>query len=509
MKTDVTNNWPQGRGPNPAYCSEDERLTVMASYGVDKLMDDDELSQIVKFAAKLCGAPVSLVSLVEEQRQRFLARTGIDTTETPRPTSFCAHAMMEREPMIVLDALLDPRFERNPLVTGEPKIRFYAGVPLLSSEGAPLGSLCVIDTEPRTEGLSEFQREGLEVLAASVMRRLNARREYLAVQEQLVRESLRLRKMAEHIPVLAWAAKPDGSLEFGNSALYEYFGTRDLGLINFEGMIHPSDVDEIVAIRTASRVKGDRWEAEARVRRADGEYRWMVLRAWPMRDAKGEIETWFGAGIDIDETHKLSESRDLLARELSHRIKNIFAVVSGLLAMHARGLPDVQPFADTVSSAIRSLATAHDYVRPEDGTSSDNLGGLLEGLLAPYANAESDLVKISGDAVVLGTRAATPLALIFHELATNSAKYGALSSESGTIHIEVIKDCDETGSVCINWHEEVTDFIPPPTDQNEGFGSRLLRMAIEGQLSGSFTREFSDNGLRVELIIPKTAIGAN
>ncbi|QZD86814.1 sensor histidine kinase [Qipengyuania psychrotolerans] len=508
MKTDVTNNWPQGRGPNPAYCSEDERLTVMASYGVDKLMDDGELSAIVQFAAKLCGAPVSLVSLVEEQRQRFLARAGLDTTETPRPTSFCAHAMMEREPLVVPDAMLDPRFERNPLVTGEPKIRFYAGVPLLSSEGAPLGSLCVIDTEPRTEGLTDFQREGLEVLAASVMRRLNARREYLAVQEKLVRESMRLRKMAEHIPVLAWAANPDGSLEFGNEALYEYFGTNDLSTIDFEDMIHSSDAEAVETVREASRTKGQRWEAEARVRRADGEYRWMVLRAWPMRDAKGEIETWFGAGIDIDETHKLSQSRDLLARELSHRIKNIFAVVSGLLAMHARGLPDVQPFADKVSGAIRSLATAHDYVRPEDGTSSDNLGGLLEGLLAPYAKTDSDLVKVSGDDVFLGARAATPLALIFHELATNSAKYGALASERGTVQIEVIKDCDKKGSVCINWHEEVADFTPPSTDMDEGFGSRLLRMAIEGQLSGSFTREFSDSGLQVELIIPKSAISA-
>ena len=233
MLLDTSTSWPTTKGPNPAFCGEQDRLTVMASYGLDELENDDELLQIVQFAAKLCGVPISLVSLVEEQRQRFLARAGLEATETPRPTSFCAHAMMEREPMVVPDALLDPRFERNPLVTGEPKIRFYAGAPLLSSEGAPLGSLCVIDTEPRAEGLTDFQREGLEVLAASVMRRLNARREYLAVQEQLVRESMRLRRMAEHIPVLAWAARPDGSIEFGNEAFYEYCGTEDVGSIDF------------------------------------------------------------------------------------------------------------------------------------------------------------------------------------------------------------------------------------------------------------------------------------
>lgn len=506
MKRDDAIEWPQGRGPNPAFCSEDERLTVMASFGLDELMNDQELSQIVQFAANLCGAPISLVSLVEEQRQRFLARAGLTTTETPRPTSFCAHAMMEREPMVVADALLDPRFERNPLVTGEPKIRFYAGAPLLSAEGAPLGSLCVIDTEPRPNGLTELQREGLEVLAASVMRRLNARREYLAVQEKLVRESMRLRKMAEHIPVLAWAARSDGSLEFGNAALYEYFGTEDLSAIDLSDMIHPSDSEEVERLRKKSREEGGRWDAEARVRRSDGEYRWMVLRAWPMRDSKGQIETWFGAGIDIDETHKLSESRDLLARELSHRIKNIFAVVSGLIAMHSRGQPEVKPFVDKVGAAIRSLATAHDYVRPDDGRSSDNLSGLLEGLLEPYASQDSERIQVAGDEVGLGSRAATPLALIFHELATNSAKYGALSNGVGTVKINVVDDCDNDESVCISWHEDMDGFTPPPQDEGEGFGSRLLRMAIEGQLSGQFTREYTGEGLRVELVIPRTSI---
>lgn len=506
MKRDDAIEWPQGRGPNPAFCSEDERLTVMASFGLDELMDDRELSQIVQFAAKLCGAPISLVSLVEEQRQRFLARAGLLTSETPRPTSFCAHAMMEREPMVVPDALLDPRFERNPLVTGEPKIRFYAGAPLLSAEGAPLGSLCVIDTEPRPGGLTDLQREGLEVLAASVMRRLNARREYLAVQEQLVRESMRLRKMAEHIPVLAWAARPDGSLEFGNSALYEYFGTEDLSEIDLSDMIHPSDSEEVERLRRKSREEGGRWDTEARVRRADGEYRWMVLRAWPMRDAKGEIETWFGAGIDIDETHKLSESRDLLARELSHRIKNIFAVVSGLIAMHSRGQPEVKPFVDKIGAAIRSLATAHDYVRPDDGRSSDNLGGLLEGLLEPYTSQDRERIQVTGDHVGLGSRAATPLALIFHELATNSAKYGALSNSSGRVKIDVLDDCADTDTVCINWQEDLDGFSPPAEDEGEGFGSRLLRMAVEGQLSGQFSRQYSDDGLRIELVIPRSSI---
>ena len=506
MLLDTPTSWPTAKGPNPAFCGEQDRLTVMASFGLDELENDDELLQIVQFAAKLCGAPISLVSLVEEQRQRFLARAGLKATETPRPTSFCAHAMMEREPMVVPDALLDPRFERNPLVTGEPKIRFYAGAPLLSSEGAPLGSLCVIDTEPRPQGLTDLQREGLLVLAASVMRRLNARREYLAVQEKLVRESLRLRRMAEHIPVLAWAARPDGSIEFGNEAFYEYCGTEDVSTIDFESLVHEDQSETVAALRANSRESEKRWEAEARLRRADGEYRWMVLRAWPMRDAEGNIETWFGAGIDIDETHRLSESNDLLARELSHRIKNIFAVISGLIAIRSRGRPELAEFAKEIGSAIRALGTAHDYVRPDDTRRSDNLQGLLRDLLRPYATEAIERLQVSGDDVEIGARAATPLALIFHELATNSAKYGALACDEGTIAVEIAVAAEDDGDIRVSWSESMIGECDALDSTREGFGSRLLRMAVESQLEGSFQRELGDNGIVVDLAFPKAKI---
>src|SRR5690606_13749270 len=127
------------------------------------------------------------------QRQRFLARRGIDARETPRDASFCAHAMLLESAMEVPDARDDPRFAANPLVTGAPHIRFYAGQPLRSEEGIPLGSLCVIDREPRPGGLTDLQREGLEVLARSVMLRLRIQREGLASARELEQNEARLR----------------------------------------------------------------------------------------------------------------------------------------------------------------------------------------------------------------------------------------------------------------------------------------------------------------------------
>src|SRR3954470_7294784 len=124
---------PAPAAPAPApglQIDETARAAALAAHDIESLRDDGGLKRITDFAAALCGVPIALVSLVEERRQTFLARTGLDATETPRDTSFCAFAMLDNALMIVPDAHLDSRFFDNPLVTGPPHIRFYAGAPL-------------------------------------------------------------------------------------------------------------------------------------------------------------------------------------------------------------------------------------------------------------------------------------------------------------------------------------------------------------------------------------------
>jgi GAF domain-containing protein len=144
---------------------ESARAAVMAAYELEALRDSAALKKITDFAAALCECPVSLVSLVEETRQTFIARSGIDLTETPREVSFCAHAMLGDDVMVVPDATQDPRFADNALVTGAENIRFYAGAPLVTEDGVPLGSLCVIDAVPHPQGLSDLQRLGCATIA--------------------------------------------------------------------------------------------------------------------------------------------------------------------------------------------------------------------------------------------------------------------------------------------------------------------------------------------------------
>ena len=498
--------WPEGRAPDPAFCSEDERLSVLAAYGTDALSDDDELQQIADFAAKLCDVPYASVTVVERTRQNFLAEHGLDRDGTPRSDSFCAHAMLRPEPMVVEDATKDPLFADNGLVTGEMGLRFYAGVPLVSTEGAPLGALCVIDTTPRPGGLNDFQMEGLRVLARAVMRRMSQMRLGQSAVEAVERREADLRDMIDSVPGIAWMGDPSGNFTYVNARWGETTGlpvpTRTE---EWREAIHPEDWDASVAKFRECVAKEETFEDEWRIRMADGSYRWVQSRAVPV-SREGNETRWFGTVIDIDTMRRLSESRDLLARELSHRIKNIFAVISGLIAIRSRGKDEVKDFARDLSETVRALGTAHDYVRPLGGRQGETLSGLLSDLLAPYESAEAERLVVTGPGVKIGQRAATPLALVYHELATNSAKYGALSCPEGQVRVTVEDDCEGEGTVCIVWEERAIPCGYTPPEENEGFGSRLLRMAVEGQLGGSIERSYSETGLEVRIAFPRKNI---
>jgi len=489
-----------GSVPAPALAGEAERGEVLRRSGFDSLDDDPELCAIVAFAADLCGTEVSLVTLVGEDSQRFLARRGTEARETPRSISFCAHAMVHDGLMQVPDAREDRRFAANPLVAGEPFIRFYAGQPLVSPEGVPLGALCVVDFEPRPGGLTELQRRGLEVLGASAMLRMRAHRKRLEIQREAEAREEQLRTLADSIPAIAWSADADGNFDYFNRQLRAFTGDdshRD------GSAIHRDDFDRVNKLWEKCRKTGEIYETEHRILRHDGEYRWMMARAVPVKDADGRVVRWFGTAVDIHDAHLLSESRDLLARELSHRIKNIFAVIAGLVSLSARKRPEFKAFADELTGTIRALGRAHDFVRPIDSAARDNLHGLLGELFAPYGVGDGARVKVSGDDLSIASRAATPLALVFHELATNSAKYGALATDDGTVTLDIADNGDD---LVLAWREnggKVPKRVP-----KEGFGSRLVEMSVTGQLGGTWERRFEPDGLAVDLTISKAAVAA-
>lgn len=163
--------------PYPAYpvpADEDQRLRELERYGILDADSDEHFDRILDLTAAIFQTPIVAISLVEADRQWFLAKRGLAVSETPREMAFCAHAIVHDEVMVVPDARADERFRSNPLVFADPHIRFYAGAPLQTPEGHNLGTLCVIDREPRD--LSPKHRELLHRLAQLAMRELELRR---------------------------------------------------------------------------------------------------------------------------------------------------------------------------------------------------------------------------------------------------------------------------------------------------------------------------------------------
>ncbi len=175
-----------------------ERLAALARYAVLDTPREREFDEIVELAAEICEAPISVVNLIDAERQWFKAEVGLGVRETPLETSLCSHVVLDAPFVEIPDTLADPRMTDNPLCLDDAGLRFYAGAQLLSSEGLPLGTLCVLDRRPRT--LTALQRRTIGVLARQVMRILEHR---LALRRQEI-----LRREMDHRPATRCRPSP-------------------------------------------------------------------------------------------------------------------------------------------------------------------------------------------------------------------------------------------------------------------------------------------------------------
>lgn len=161
----------------PVPKNEARRLKVLWEYQILDTVPEALFDDLTELAALICEAPIALISLVDSERQWFKAKVGITLNETSRDVSFCAHAINQPDLFIIPDATQDPRFAKNPLVVAEPRIRFYAGAPLVTADNHALGTLCVIDKVPRE--LKAEQKSALRLLARIVVSQLELRRRSL------------------------------------------------------------------------------------------------------------------------------------------------------------------------------------------------------------------------------------------------------------------------------------------------------------------------------------------
>lgn len=279
------------------------RLEALRSLGVLDTQGDAAIDRLTRLASSLFETPIALVSLVDENRQWFKSRLGLDAAETPRDQAFCAHAI-ELGPeavMVVEDATADPRFANNPLVTGAPDIRFYAGATLTTKDGDNLGTLCVIDRKPRPRP-DEAALERLKLLARIVVDEFE-----LAKAHRQTREKQRLLEIAESMAGIGhWRLDLATSRVSWSDAVYDIHGVSresfDPNLDDAVAFYHPEDREQVRdhlarAIETLSS-----FDFQLRLIRSDGALRHVVSRAVCELDDQGRGRAIFGLFQDVTET---------------------------------------------------------------------------------------------------------------------------------------------------------------------------------------------------------------
>ncbi len=319
----------------------------------------------------------------------------------------------------------------------------------------------------------------------------------------LEQSNLRFDILAESIPQIVWSTDAEGRHDYFNRRWTEFTGIppEKNEPTTWQGLVHPDDWPRVIETWKESLATGKTYDIDYRFRYRDGTYRWLWVLSQPLRDADGGIVRWYGTASDIDASKQLEEQRSLVAHELDHRIKNLFALVNGLVSLSAREQPEHRPLADTLRSRLDALHRAHGLIRGGSDGRSGSLRELLQQLLAPYADGKPDRIAIDGPDLVVSGGVVTSIALIFHELITNAAKYGALSRADGSLRIELKRHGE---SQIIDWLEQFQE--QARGEPSEGFGSRLLKTMVEGHLRGSMQRELSSTGLATRIVIPLVAL---
>ncbi|UZK70197.1 PAS domain-containing protein [Sphingomonas sp. S1-29] len=315
-------------------------------------------------------------------------------------------------------------------------------------------------------------------------------------------EHLRLAVDAAGVALWAWNVETDELIMDRRG--FDLWGLEWRATVDFETLssnIHPADRDRVRAAFAATRAILGAYETDFRIL-IDDEVRWIAARG-EGADVGMVGRTMFGIFVDVTGRKQAEEGHELLAGEMSHRVKNLLTIASGLTAIASRSATCKQDMARELTGRLSALGRAHDLVRPlpSGQGAAALLGDLLSILLAPYdeLGAFKGRFRVGVERIGVGEAAATGVALVVHELATNSMKYGALSEPTGTLDISSESDGDD---IVLTWVERGGPPVVEP-DAPDGFGSLLIRRSVNRQLGGTIDYDWSSQGLIVTLRISR------
>ena len=309
--------------------------------------------------------------------------------------------------------------------------------------------------------------------------------------------------------VALWAWRVDTDKFAMDERAFELWGLDLADEVTFEELsvrIHPVDRDRVRAAFNATRSITGSYEIDFRIC-LDDQVRWIAARG---RGADDGIigRVMVGVFLDVTGRKQAEEGSELLAGEMSHRVKNLLAIATGLTQITARSAKTVEEMATELTQRLTALGRAHDLVRPLPDAEGKAalLGDLLTILLAPYDEtaAFSGRIRVSVARMGVGEGAATALAMVIHELATNSVKYGSLSADCGFLDVSSSMDGD---CIVVTWTETGGPPIPEARTL-KGFGSKLIARSVSGRLGGELNYDWQESGLVVSIRMRKDRLEA-
>ena len=346
--------------------------------------------------------------------------------------------------------------------------------------------------------VSPVRDEGGKIIGASKLARDVG--EYLRVQQAVRESEERFRTLAENISQFAWMADPDGHIFWFNKRWYEFTGLSDDDLVDFEGtrVVHPDHAERVFVKYIQAIKSGEDYEDTFPMRGKDGEYGWFLSRAKPIRNEEGEIVRWFGTNTDITQQREQAEQIRLLLMEVNHRSKNMLTTIQ---ALARRSAPGDVGFLARFEDRVQSLAINQDILVGREWREVP-IDELVQLQLAFIHDAPGEFV-VGGPPISLAPRAAEVIGMAMHELATNSLKYGALSTEDGSVDIGWSHRPDGTG-LMLWWRESGGPPVVRP--EHNGFGTTLIRDVPRHNLGAEVSLNYHPGGVCWELICDPSVI---
>lgn len=481
-------------GEGDAASREAWRLETLREYGLMDSGREAAFDRVTRLVADLFEAPVSLITLLDDRRLWFKSAHGLTLPEPDRDVSFCQHMVRDDAPLIVADTHADTRFRDNVLVTGEPFIRFYAGVPLRAYNGAVLGTLCVIDHAVRAP-FDAHQLERLESFAAIIMAEADLRR--IAVERDEARRMLERALDFSGIATWQYDARAD-HLSWRGAVADLWGADYESALRDRAGVferVHPDDRDRVQTAIEEAIAGGTPYAVEHRIVHPERGVRWLGARGdWDVR-AEGAMLT--GVCMDITEQKSRQENATLLMRELHHRMRNLFATVGAIISLTRHAARDVDDYVERISSRLDALNRAQNVL-----LGANFMTGSMHALLREV-EASFPRIRWSGPDLLLPENALVAMALLFNELATNAAKHGALTGADG--HVDVSWSQDSEGSdprlFHLTWAES-GGALAVAEPERTSFGTLLMERSVKNNLGGTIERRWKPEGLEVEIALP-------